>query len=446
MTDVNYTQEDVIKIYESFVTETFKNSAEYEEVKEEFRNFKADVLSKLIELDEGQFEAFALNKAAEVQHEIQSFGKRGMHDNRLLDNGDEFWDFSLFKILKIYTDKIHHLEAYLSSFRIHDPKDLAVEWKNEDEKISINQSPFITAITPTEQIDSLLGGSEAMISYFMKNQNKTFFRLVDLGNGFSYIEQLLFSIFIALTERKMTDLSTTINYFTNLYNISHHFGLKTEHFLLFNSLCKYFQYIIYSLLKKEFRDNALYQAFVINLLSKTAHNGKIVRGIVHLLLEVVKISIEFLSEEHLRKILTVHPKDPLSLFKREIDRFISQAFIINPSHQEINFKTNEIVKNFIRIICFCFKSNLHCILLMEGKANETIEFEMTDSVSYPTIVNQASRSLSLILYGQNDWNLVDGLKAAQQNFDLDKFLSVNNSGEKLGNKGNLLSNRFRELR
>lgn len=438
MTDVNYTPEDVIKIYEAFVKEKFKFLPRSNEIINEFRNFKAQILNKLTELDESQFENFSHQKKNEIQSNMGKIKQEGDFRYQGRNMNTQNQDFSLFEILKLYSDQPRVLEAYLSSFRIHDPEDLAFEWKSEDEKASNSNSPFISEVKPIVQLDSMMGTSDSNLSYLIAKEQKTDFRYIGLGNEFSFVEKLLFSVFIAFTERKMKTLESTISYFTNLYNISHHFGLKTEHFLLFNSLCKYFQYIIYSLLDKEFKENNFHQAFVMNLLSSTAHNGKIVKGVVYLLLEVVKITLEFVSEEHLRKILTVYPKDPLALFKREMEMYMNQlSSNFGYQVEDLDFKTREIFKNIVYVLCFCFKLDMNCVMVFGDNTNEKIHSGLNSNESYPMVISCMKPNLNLTLYGKNDAHLVEKLKISQKNFNLEEFFSANKADDMPGNKGKL---------
>jgi hypothetical protein len=79
-----------------------------------------------------------------------------------------------------------------------------------------------------------------------------------LGKEHPFIDRLFFSIFVALIERKLSGFSQIVEYFTSMYNISHHFGLKTEYFLLFNNLCKYFQFILYNVMNQQLEDTSMY--------------------------------------------------------------------------------------------------------------------------------------------------------------------------------------------
>ena len=429
MTDLGYNYNDLFRVYESFIDEKLRHLTKYKMIKSEFQEFKNELASKINELGDAEFGAYAEQRKNFIREKTRQI--RASKNCENLENIEKSKsEFALFDILKIFTDDKFGLEDYLSSFRVHNPQDLVKDWEGDKEEFKLEERAFVSDLRDTSTLPQILAGSshESVVQFLVKKEKKRCYRILSLDPDSNYLEKLFFGIFFSIIERKLDTRDAIVDYFTNLYNISHHFGLKTQYFLLFNNLCKYFQFILHSVIKCQIPDPALYQASIINLISKTAHKRKIVKGIKHLMIEIAKIVLNFTSEQNLSTILSLYSDEPVAYVKQEIEGFLAGVSSnYSGSMNELRSAADrETLGRLIPIYCFCFGIDLNCVFFLENSDSQTINYTQNGSPSYPMILHSVSNPyFFILLYGEGDRELLARLSMnTRSKFNLDDFFSV----------------------
>lgn len=223
--------------------------------------------------------------------------------------------FSVFEVLRVYSEQRQSIEEYLSSYRRYDPQELILEWKEEPKDILAGQQLQVGPVEDVAGLEGRHSSLDGILKYLVKKEKLAHFRTLVFDGGVSFPERVLFSFFVSLVERKADSLEESNTLFTELYSLSHHFGLKTDYFLKFTNLSKYFQYVLYQLNLKKLPSPQLYKACVVDLISRSFNSKEVINSIKKLFLELAKVALQFISDNNLRGVIEPPSNEPFERYK-----------------------------------------------------------------------------------------------------------------------------------
>jgi len=420
---------EILGKYENFIEDHFKSLPTYSTAMDEFKGFKNEILGQLNQGD-AHFEQYAKNQKKKMKEELMAFSEK--RNCSRASRGIQ-QDYTIFELLKIYSGDEFRISNYLSSYRIHTSLDLIKEWEEERESIILQDSKLISEIKDIETIQGIYDFDHSLLQFLAKKERKLYYMLLAERKGYPFVERLVFGLFMGVVERKLVTYEEIVQFFTEMYNICHHFGLKTEHFLLFNNLCRYFQFILHYVCIKKIGNQGLYQPCVINLISKTFHSKNVMKGLKHLFIELAKISLNIISPQHIRTILSLYSDEQFNVFLHRMNGFLSDLSSDSQSTNSPEIQHNDLLGKFISLVCFCFRMDIYCVLFMGNSETETINYVQNSMDQFPMLVLSKDQDMSLLLYGGEDEELVKRLRRVQSTFSLDDFLSLSDGGSEEDN-------------
>ena len=147
--------------------------------------------------------------------------------------------------MKIYSTDEKQIDNYLEGYRNYTISEILKDWEDENKDISVQNSTLFSDILEIDQIKGFTNEENDFLKDFLKQEKIEFCRQVTLDGEHSLIEKIILTFFVSLVERKLYHIDDILHFFSEMYSVSHHFGLTTEYFLKFNMLCKCFQFMIY---------------------------------------------------------------------------------------------------------------------------------------------------------------------------------------------------------
>lgn len=369
--------DDACKPYDSIIREVFKNSENAVDVLHEYDSFKKDVLENMRSMNDAEFKKYAEDVKASIKRKIVELSISNMPEShQRVDTGR----FQVSVKKNFYFDFIKgscgdwsKVDAYLSSYRNHQVTDLVKDGAiaNLAEFDKQKQSKVCKEVKPVASlIDDFPDKVAQCTLRNLGKDNKSYVRVLDFTCiDHSPMNVIFITLFVSAYEKTAGTIQQATSMLVDLYNLSHHLSLKTEYFMVFSNLSKYFQQILIEVVTRRFDSDAGCQAFLIGALMHTLHDPKVFKAIKLLCCVLLHLLLEFSDPNALAKIFSLQADENPGEYRQVLQDFLDNIMLRDMITNE-NFLVYlpKIVK-LMNALCFSLGSNSTCyILLADGTA------------------------------------------------------------------------------
>lgn len=378
MSNQTHSLEDVAKVYDTFFREHFKNHPEFSEIQNEYQSFKNELLKYASEMNENDFKQYTQRKKLLIKTKIQEMSVAQIPPTlavsdpvRLAHQGKKNFFFDFLRGVAI--DSIQ-VDSYLSSFRCHQARDLVKDGDiaNYQEFSKVLESKINRGIqlATDPNLEKQFGPKIfAGIKGYLRVDDKKYIRVLDFSAYESSPLGLIFvTYFVAALEKNMTSRVQAISFLTDLYNVAHHLSLKTEHFMAFSNLSKYFQQLLIDLTTKRFESEVACQTFMSRMLLSTIHDSQVLRGLKLLCTSMLSLVLEMGDPVALTKVFDL-PADESAREQRPALLDLLQGAVLRDRVSADNFAAYlPKIARLMNGLSFCLACPVQCYLLLNDGA------------------------------------------------------------------------------
>lgn len=429
----NHSVEDIAKVYDTFFREHFKNNPNFADIQAEYQSFRNELVKYANEMTDDDFKTYTSRKKAVLKSKIQELSMPSIPasisqaDPARLNHQSKknfFFDF-----LRGVSAESNQVDAYLSSFRCHQARELLKDGDipNFQEFSKVHESKVCSGVKKTADSDVEKEFSPKVVNSirgYLKLDDKSYYRIMNLANFEKSPLGLIFiSYFIAAFERNMTSLAQAINYLTDLYNLVHHLSLKTEYFMLFSNLSKYFQQMMLDITTRKFESEGSILTYASQLLLCTLHDEKVSRGLKLLCASMISLVVEFADLPTLAKICNLQGEDIRE--QRAALTDLVQGVMLKDRVTADNFLVYmpKVVK-LMNALGFCLATPVQCYLLLVDGSVWCIQSLGTGAGDPAYMMASPQDFKSIFAYEEAKKALVDRLQPSDAMYGLDDFLSL----------------------
>lgn len=422
-----------IKSIDNLVRDMFSGRSNSTDIFDEYESFKSDVMNNMNQMSDADFRAYADNIKVSLRKKISEMTVAALpaplHRSDSLKFHVSIKKNFYFDFIKGSCNDWSKVDTYLSSYRNHQVADLVKDGSiaNLTEFDKLKQSKICKEIMPSNELSKDF--SDKVFQCAIRNlnkDNKSHVRLFDFTSiDHSPMSIVFITLFVAAFEKTASSIQNSTTMLVDLYNLSHHLSLKTEYFMMFSNLSKYFQQLLIDVVTRRFETDAGCQSYIIGALVHTLHDPKIYKAVKVLCCVLLKLILEFSDPNALSKIFSLQPDENPIEYRQVLKDFLENIMLRDMITND-NFLVYlpKIVK-LMNALCFSLGSNSTCyILLPDGTAgclHSAVFNPQAQETSYIMICPSAFKSV--FGYGDDKTN-IDILKQIDAVVGLEDFMSL----------------------
>jgi hypothetical protein len=218
--------------------------------------------------------------------------------------------------------------------------------------------------------------------------------------------------------------------------------LKSEHYLNFDLLGKYFQYLFLSIHRYNTNEGkgGHHQAFLMTLIGETLNSPQLFLALRLLLVEILKLAIRFIPSSKLKEIFsTSNQSENVTMTIEGITNYLQIMSLKDDSDSESEMNEQGLnvwlFNKMLNILCFCFEINYHAIFFLEKNQTNTFKSTLMKDEKNPFVMEFHEQFYSLMFYGNMDKSLIMRIKKDVNTLSLNDFMSVTDNGENYTDQG-----------
>lgn len=448
-----YSVDDITKVYDSFFREYFKDHPSADDIQLEYSEFKKELLTLMAEMSDEEFASYASqkknflkSKLLELSVPVRLPQKEPPGRPSLQGRKNFFFDF-----LRTRCSSKTALEGYMRDFKGYSLAELVKDGmianlnsfgKGQDSQIAkeIKKMAALDKDFPA----AVLSPVQALL----RRDNKGVVRVLDFSqHDRTPAGQVLVSLFVTAFQSNIHGLRALADYLTELYSISYHLSLKTEHYLLLSNLAKYLQSLLIDVTTRHFDEDSSYHSTLLSHLFHTLHDDTVFRGFKVLTMLMIKATLEYCDSATIAQALTLRPEDNIAQSRHSLLDFVASYLEKDlVSYDSFDQHRGRFLK-LISVAGYCLGCSLDCSLVSpDGSVSNVITpFSSAEERSYLIIVPSERKTV----FGYNESNkaLIEAMRKAEPTYGLEDFCSVSDNNEGYTPKGRLRRTRpEREVR
>lgn len=428
MTGGGYTTEDINKAYDNFFREQFGSHPQADLIFQDYLDFKKDIHHHSNELDDREFEVYCAGKKAMLKGKIKEYSS-ALSGQAVKESGSLGGNKKIpfFENLKHNCSNRIDLEGYMSTIRYYQLGDLLKDAKAEKK---VAEFEIVKELKKVSDLEKELKGSVlALVQGQLRKDDRAFVRMMDFKryDKWGPVSHLLVGLFVTSLERKVSNYKTITECLVDLYNISHHFALKSQHFLLFNHLSDYFKSLLFNMSTKRFEDETSFHAYFINQLTRSFGDEQIFKGIKSMVTIMIGLVLEYCDTNALTRILQCqdgeHPLDIKCSMSDFIDNYLEKDRITKESIEIYKTKVGRLVM----LAGFALQANLLVPIVFSDSIGSVVRAFYSGPLQYFMMLPTERMACSALEDKEKEF--IDVVRKSEGSFNLDDFLSCSDEDQ-----------------
>lgn len=429
--------DDVAKVYDNFFNNFFKDHPSAAEIQAEYFEFRKEILGFAADLGEADFSNYASRKKDFLKAKIQDLRTPLVQVNLTTLQGPALQDRRgyFFDFLRSSSSDKPGLDGFMSTF-MYQPLTSLVKGgmmsnlkefgKSQDSKISkeIKRVGDLDKDLPSRLATTVISN--------LRRDGKNLARVLDFKSTDHHPMLFVFvSVFVTSFEKAPISIKFLLDYIVDLFNVSHHFSLKTEYFALFNKFSKYLQQLLIDLTAKQFEEDSAFHAHLLSLLMHTLHDEKVYKGIRILFISMVKTLLEYCESTFLVHVLSLKAdENPMEAKNAMLDFINDYVSTDRITADNIEVFMPKILK-IVNLLGYCINGSFDLTLLNEAAGavyNVASPYRSTEDNSYILVLPRELKSV-VGYNGESQKGLVEIVKGSQPTFGLEDFMSISDKDD-----------------
>ena len=453
----NITTDDIIKVYDNFFRDHFKDHPKYSEIQSEYSEFKNEIMQLVTDLTDDDFQTYAQRKAGMMksriaqlcvmppQHAISVNPQFATSVTAHFTKKNFFLDF-----IRGATVSERPFDEFTSTFRNRNVREIVKDGviANLGEFGKSQQPLLFREIKKSSEISTDLAMEtpecNSIIS-LLRLAEKQQARVMDFSSIEEYNPLVIIfaAVFITSLEKPLHSFRLITEYLMDLYNLSQFYGVKSPHQQTFDRWSRYLQQILQEAATKNFENDASYHGYVLGLFYRTVHHPDVLKGIKLYLATSIKVFLEFMNPTLILSILGLNPAatgsdSPGAIRSQLLD------FITNHVEREPKFsKSDEVVsymeanKNkilrLVKLAGYCLSGSFECATFFNQESGPfTVSSPYKSEAENSFVICVPVDRKAIFGYGEQSRTLLEILKKTEPSYGIEDFLSVSENESSSG--------------
>jgi hypothetical protein len=448
--------DDVIKVYDNFFRDHFKNHPKFSEIQAEYSEFKNELVQLANDLSDEDFQTYAQRKGSFMRSRISQLcvipPQHAVSANpQFIISGVNHSKKNFFlDFIRGTTVSERQFDDFSSTFRNMNIREIVrdgmianlTEFGKSQQPIMFREIKKSTDIAGDLAIETAEVNS---IISLLRLAEKQHARVIDFSTVEEYnpLVNILVAVFVTSLEKPLHSFRLITDYLMDLYNLSQLYSVKTTHQTAFDRFSRYIQQVLQEATTKNFESDASYHGYVLGLFYRTLHHPDVLKGIKLYVGVSIKVFLDFMNPTLILSILGINPtavgaENPSSVRAQLLD------FITNHIEREPKFtKGDEVaayleinkpkILKIIKLAGYCLSGSFECATFFASQSGPfTVSSPYKNESENSFVICVPIERKAILGYGDHSKQLLEILKKTEPAYGIEDFLSVSENESSSG--------------